>query len=218
MLHDAFLHDIQVLTFGLVRVRGLSLYVGPLELLRFGPAKVTSQSAEWPIEGGFIARGPGGRLRIEAAPGRLLAFVDGYRPLLPLPLYAITQLPIHHLFTRLLLLRVRGREPAPGVAATSQARLSAAAVDLAFCATLAGLAGRRKVSVLLGVAAVYHVACWSISGRTLGGMVMRQRVVAVDGSPPSIEQSVVRLLALPFAWVRRRPVHDEIAGTEVVVD
>ena len=225
MLHDAYLHDIQVLTFGLVRVRGRSLYVGPLELLRFGPAEVTRHSVEWPIDGGIIARAPGGRLRIESAPGRLQALVDGYRPLLPLPLYVIMQLPIHHLFTRLLLLRVRGREPAPGVAATSQARLSAAAVDLAFCATLAGFAGRaqgalsirRKVSVLLGVAAVYHVACWSIWGRTLGGAVMKQRVVAVDGSRPTIEQSIVRLLALPVALARGRRAHDEIAGTEVVV-
>jgi hypothetical protein len=216
-LHDAFMQDIQVLTFGLVRVRGRSVYVGPLELLRFGPATVTRHSVEWPIQGGIIARGPGGRLRIEAAPGQLLALVDGYRPLLPLPLYAVTQLPIHHLFTRLLLLRVRGREPAPGTAATSQERFSAAAVDLAFCATLTGLAGKRRIGVLLGVAAVYHVACWSIWGRTLGGVVTRQRVVAVDGSPPSIEQSVVRLIALPFAWVRRRPVHDEVAGTDVVV-
>jgi hypothetical protein len=144
--------------------------------------------------------------------------VDGYRPLLPLPVYALTQLPIHHLLTRLLLLRIRGREPAPGVASTSRERLSAAMVDVAFCATLAGLAGKRKVSVVLGVAAIYHVACWSIWGRTLGGAVMKQRVVAVDGSRPSIEQSIVRLLALPFAWARRRPVHDEIAGTEVVVD
>jgi hypothetical protein len=217
MLHDAYLHDIQALTFGLVRVRGQSLYVGPLQLLRFGPAKLSRHSVEWPIEGGIAARGPGGRFRIEAATGHLIASVDGYRPKLPRPLYAVTQLPIHHLFTRLFLLRVRGREPAPGVAATSQERLSAAAVDMAFCATLARLAGRRRVSVLLGVTAVYHVACWSVWGRTLGGLVMKQRVVAVDGSLPSVEQSIVRLLAVPFAWARRRPVHDEVAGTEVVV-
>jgi hypothetical protein len=217
-LHDAYLHDIQVLTFGLVRVRGLSLYLGPLELLRLGPANVTRHSVEWPIEGGFIARAPGGRIRIEANPDRLVALVDGYRPFLPRPIYAVTQLPIHHLFTRLLLLRVRGREPALGVAATSQERFSAAAVDLAFCATLTGFVIRRpRVGTLLGVAAAYHVACWSIWGRTFGGVVMRQRVVAVDGSTPSIEQSVVRLLALPFAWAHGRPVHDEVAGTEVVV-
>jgi uncharacterized RDD family membrane protein YckC len=98
-------------------------------------------------------------------------------------------------------------------------RLSAAAVDLAFCATLAGITGRRrKLSVLLGVAAAYHVACWSISGRTLGGLVMRERVVAVDGSMPSVGQSIVRLIAIPIAWALGRPIHDEVAGTEVIVD
>jgi hypothetical protein len=227
-LRESFLEDIQQLTLGLVQVRGSSLYFGPLELLRFGPARVTRFAVEWPIEGGITARAPGGRLRIETAHGRLVASVDGYRPRLPLPLYALTQLPVHHVLTRLHLLRVRGREPAPGVAATSQDRLKAAAVDIAFCVTIAGLIGagraqgahstrRRRVRVLLGVAAAYHVACWSVSGRTLGGLVVGQRVVSVDGSRPSVGQSLVRLLALPISWVRGRPHLDELAGTEVVV-
>jgi uncharacterized RDD family membrane protein YckC len=131
----------------------------------------------------------------------------------------VTQLPIHHLVIRLHLLRLRGREPSPGVPAGREDRLRAAAVDLAFCATLAGLAGRRrKLNVLLGIAAAYHVACWSLSGRTLGGTVMHQRVVAVDGSKPSIGQSVVRLFAIPIALVLRRPIHDDAAGTEVISD
>jgi uncharacterized RDD family membrane protein YckC len=97
--------------------------------------------------------------------------------------------------------------------------MRAAAVDLAFCATLAGLTGRRrKLHVLLGVAAAYHVACWSISGRTLGGVVVRERVVAVDGSTPSLGQAVIRLLASPIAWALQRPVHDEVAGTDVIVE
>jgi len=100
-----------------------------------------------------------------------------------------------------------------------EAFLRAAAVDLAFCATLAGFTGRRrKLHVLLGITAVYHVACWSSTGRTLGGMVMRQRVVAIDRSTPTIGQSVVRLFALPIAWALRRPVHDEAAATEVITD
>jgi hypothetical protein len=218
-LRDAYLHDIHALTLGLVHVRGSSLYVGPLELLRFGPAEVTHFAVEWPIEGGITARAPGGRFRIEAARGRLVASVDGYRQRLPLPLYALTQLPIHHVVTRLHLLRVRGREPAPGVAAASSDRLRSAAVDLAFCATLASLVGKRpSLRMLLGIAAAYHVASWSISGRTLGGLVVGQRVVAVDGSRPSVGQSVVRLLAVPLAWITKRPVHDELAGTDVIVD
>jgi uncharacterized RDD family membrane protein YckC len=70
--------------------------------------------------------------------------------------------------------------------------------------------------VLLGIAAGYHVACWSLSGVTVGGAVMRQRVVAVDGSKVSIGQALVRLALLPLAAVRRCDIHDEIAGTEVV--
>jgi hypothetical protein len=218
-LRDAYLEDIRTLTLGLVHVRGDSLCIGPLELLRFGPASVTSDAVEWPIEGGIAARGAGGRFRIESDEGRLVASVEGYRPLLPLPLYAVTQLPVHRLITRLYLLRVRGREPAPGIPAGSAARLQAAAVDLALCATLAGLIGkRRKLRVLLGIAAGYHLACWTVSGRTLGGLVTGQRVVSVDGSRPSLGQAAVRLLAAPLAWAGRRTRHDELAGTEVVVD
>src|SRR6266702_3881230 len=44
------------------------------------------------------------------------------------------------------------------------------------------------------------------------------RIVAVDGSRPSIGQSIVRLLALPLAALRMRAAHDELAATEVVAD
>ena len=217
-LRDAYFQYIQDLTLGLVRARGSTLFVGPVELLRFGPATVTGSAVQWPIVGGITAREPGGYFRIEAAGGRLVASVDGYRPRLPLPLYALTQLPVHLLLTRLYLLRVRGREPAPGVLAARQDRMGAAAVDIAFCLTLAGVAGRRRrLPMLLGIAAVYHVACWSTSGRTLGGMVAGQRVVAVDGSRPTLMQAAVRLLSLPLSWVTRRAVHDELAGTDVIV-
>ena len=216
-LRDSYLEDIQKLTAGLIRVRESGLYIGPLELLRLGRAKVTRHAVEWPIEGGIVARATGGRFRIEADGGRLVASVEGYRPRLPLPLYRVTQLPIHYLLIRLHLLRVRGREPSPGVAATSQDRLRAAIVDVALCTVLTGVISKRpRLSLLLGVAAAYHVTCWSTSGRTLGGLVMRQRVVAVDGSRPTAGQSVIRLLALPFGWARGRPVQDEVAETTVI--
>lgn len=218
-LRDSYLRDIHELTLGLVRVRGSSLYLGPLNLLRFGAATVTESGVEWPIEAGLLVRAPGGHLRFEVVDNRLVGSVDGYRPLLPLPVYALTQLPVHRLLTRLHLLRVRGREPAPGVAASRDNRMRAAAVDVAFCLTLSRVAGRRaRLRTFLGIAAVYHVACWSISGRTLGGLVQGERVVAVDGSRPTITQSLVRLVALPLAWVTRRPVHDELAGTDVIAD
>lgn len=219
VLHDTFLADIPVLTFGLVQVRDRSLYLGPIELLRFGRARVTDNQVEWPVDGGFFTREPGGRLRIEWAGGRLLSSVDDYRPRLPRALYAMTQLPVHHVFTRLHLLRVRGREPAAGIPATSSDRRRAALVDAAFCLALTRIGGRRpRVRVFLEVAACYHIACWSLSGRTLGGLVMRQRVVSIDGSKPSVGQAVVRLLALPVSWLRNRPDHDEMAGTEVIAD
>lgn len=217
-LRDGYLHEIQQLTLGLVRARGNALYLGPMELLRFGPATVTESAVEWPIVGGITARAPGGTFRIEAAGGRLISSVDGFRPRLPLPVYALSQLPVHMLLTRLYLLGVRGRQPAPGVAAAPQDRRRAAAVDVALCFTLASIAGRRRrLPALLGIAAVYHIACWSTSGRTLGGMVVRQRVVAVDGSRATVMQSVARFLTLPLSWAVRRPIHDELAGTDVIV-
>src|SRR5450759_1222452 len=113
-LRDAYLPGIPNLTLGLVRGHGNSIYLGPLELLRFGAATVTNSAVEWPIEGGITARAAGGTFRIEATGGRLVASVDGYRPRLPLPIYAVSQLLVHQLITRLYLLHVRGREPAPG--------------------------------------------------------------------------------------------------------
>src|ERR1700716_3763191 len=79
-LQAAFLEDIHRLTLGLVRVRGSSLYLGPLELLRFGSARVTPSAVEWPIEGGIMTLKPGVLWRIELAGGRLIASVEGYLP------------------------------------------------------------------------------------------------------------------------------------------
>jgi hypothetical protein len=218
-LRDGYWNDIPALTLGLVRARDNSVWLGPLELIRFGRPKLAPNSVQWPIEGGLLARAPGGRLRIERLYGRLVASVGGYRPMLPRPVYALTQLPIHRLWTRLHLLRTRGRQPAPGVLADRDRRLAAAAIDLGLCITLTAVAARRKrVAVLIGIATGYHLACWTISGRTLGAALLKQRVVSVDGSRLSAGQAMVRLALLPIALVRQHAVHDEIAGTEVVAD
>lgn len=217
LLRDSFLPGISALTLGLVHAGDCSLRLGPFELLRFGPARVSRTAVEWPIEGGLLAGAPGGTWGLSSSGGRLVASAGGYRPRLPAAVYLVTQLPLHHLLTRLYLLRLRGRDPAPGVTATSSDRWRAAAVDLAFCATLAGLVGRRRRGrTLLGIAVAYHVTCWSLSGRTLGGLVMRQRVVAVDGSRLSPAQALLRFIVLPISWVRGRPDHDEIACTDVI--
>ena len=218
-LERSYWADIDALTIGLVRVRDNSICLGPFQLIRLGRPKIARNSVEWPIEGGLLARASGGRLRFEALYGRLVASVEDYEPMLPRVLYSLTQLPIHHLWTRLHLIRVRGRQPAPGLAAERSRRLAAAAIDAGFCLTMAALIGRRRrLPVLLGVVAGYHIACWSISGRTIGGAVMKQRVVSVDGSPLTPGQALVRLASLPVSAVRRRNVHDQVAGTDVVAD
>jgi hypothetical protein len=217
-LRDTFPADMEALTFGMIRVKDNVLRFGPLELIRFGRPRITRNSVQWPIEGGLLARSAGGHLRIELLYGRLVESLVGYRPMLPRPIYALTQVPVHHLLTRLHLLRVRGREPAPGPPADRSRRMAAAAIDAALCMSVAAIIGRRwrRLPVLLGVAAGYHIACWSLSGVTLGGAVMKQRVVAVDGSKVTIGQAIVRLALLPLAALRMRDVHDEIAGTDVI--
>ena len=215
-LRDAYWTDIRKLTFGLVRTQDNSLFLGPVELMRFGPPAVTRTGVTWPIRSGLLVRRPGGRLRFETVSGRLVASVEDYEPALPRALYLLTQLPIHHLWTRLHLLRLRGRLPAPGVPADPSRRLAAGAIDAAICLALAAaVTRRRRVAVVLGIAAGYHIACWTTSGRTVGGALMNLRVVAVDGTPPTAGQAIVRLVALPLA-VLRRGLHDEIAETDVV--
>jgi len=215
---DYFL-EMTRLTFGLLRQRGSALTLGPLEIIRFGPPKTAKTAVELPIESGLAVGAPGGHLRIAAAKGRITASVEGYRPRLPLPVYMLIQLPIHHTVLRLYLLRQRGRLPTPGVPAPPTRRAAAAAIDAGVCVAAALVAGKgRRLPTLVAIAAGYHIACWSTSGRTIGGALTKQRVVAGDGSRVSVGQAVIRLLALPFAVVRMRALHDEIAGTEVVAE
>src|SRR5260370_7870777 len=65
-------------------------------------------------------------------------------------------------------------------------------MDVGLCAGLALLAGRRRrVAAFAGLAIGYHVACWSSSGRTVGGLIAGQRVVAVGGSRGAGGQTLV---------------------------
>src|SRR5205807_8271709 len=150
---------------------------------------------------------------------RITASVEGYRPRLPLPVYVLIQLPIHHTVLRLYLLRERGRLPTPGVPAPPTRRAAAAAIDAGVCVTAALVAGKgRRIPALVGITAGYHIACWTISGRPIGGSLARQRVVAVHGSRVSIGQAVIRLLALPLTVPRSRTLPDQPPGTEVLPD
>src|SRR5579864_753677 len=89
LLRDSFLPGISALTMGLVRAGDSSLRFGPVELLRFGPARVSGRAAEWPIEGGVLAGAPGGTWRLHSTGGRVVASVSGYRPRLPAAVYSV---------------------------------------------------------------------------------------------------------------------------------
>jgi hypothetical protein len=218
-MRDGFFDGIGVIARGLVQVQGRSLLIGRFELLRFGTPEVGEHEVEWPVTGGLLAAWPGSAWSIRSVDGRLVASLAGYQPSLPRALYIVTQLQVHHALTRLLLLRMRGRRPVAGVTAGPAMRLAAGAIDAGVCAGLALLLGRRhRIAKLAGVTAGYHIACWVTSGRTLGGMVMHQRVVAVDGSRPTPAQAALRLAALPVALARLRAVHDEVAATDVIAD
>ncbi|HLQ60766.1 MAG TPA: RDD family protein [Candidatus Acidoferrales bacterium] len=204
-LRHAFYPGMTRLTLGLVRGREPGLFLGPLALLRFGPPELSAHSCGFPIEGGLLAAAPGGRLLFSWQEGCLTSTVEGYRPRLPGPLYRLAQQPFHQALTRLHLLRVRGRAPAPGMPATPARRLAAAAVDVALCAAVGRLARRRFLPAFAGALAGYHLAGWTAAGQTLGGLLFGLRVVAVDGSPLTPAQALVRLFG-----------GDTAAATEVV--
>jgi hypothetical protein len=216
-LRDAFFADVRRLTLGTVRGERWRLWLGPLTLLAFGEPAFDGRVWTWPITGGLLARGPGGALRYGWRDGVLVGEVDGYLPRLPAFAYRLTQVPVHRMVTRRFLLGLRGRTPAPGPPAGPAQRLLTATLDLSLCAGVAvALTRRRRLRTFVAVAAGYHVVCWSLAGRTIGGLVTGQRLVSVDGGPVAPWQAVVRLAALPRALWALRAVHDEAAATEVI--
>ncbi len=218
-LQDRYWESVHEKTLGLIRRHGNSVALGPIELLRFGEPKLGARSVEWPIQGGLLAAKPGGRWVIRADGGMVEAMVEDYAPLLPRPVYAMTHLRVHLLFTRLFLLDLRGDATPNALPAPSRDRVRAASVDIALCLTVAKLAGvGRRPRAVLGILAGYHIACWSISGRTLGGMMMGQRVVATDGRRLTAAQAMLRFVTMPLSWLTGRPVHDDIAKSTVVID
>lgn len=217
-LRAAYASAVKDVTFGLGELRDNAMRIGPLTLLRFGAPKVTRYAVEWPIESGLLAGAAGGTLHVRSSRGVVEATVIGYRPRLPRALYAISQLQVHKLFTRLYLLRLRGTDPPLGAIAREPDRFRAGTIDAALCVSIAGFTGRRRVRRALLIAAVYHVACWSLFGRTFGGAVMRQRVVAWDGSKVTPAQALFRLALVPASWLTGKPMHDQLAATTVVND
>jgi hypothetical protein len=211
-LRDFYFKATERLTLGLVRYRERAFSIGPVTLVRFGEPVRTDAGWSFPLEDGALVAEPGGELDIGWRRGLLAVTVHRYRPALPMPLYRWTQYLFHRFQTRLVLLRMRGRLPAEAPPATPAARLAAGAIDAGLCLLVAR--GRPRPALL--VATAYHLACWTFGGVTVGGLLLRQRIVAVDGSPLTLGQAVVRLAALPLAVLRLRAAHDEVAGTDVV--
>src|SRR5690349_9729372 len=130
LLRMTFLPSITTVTLGLIRMRDRSLCLGPIRLITFGPPKMSSTSASWPIEGGLLVASAGGRFTIESTGGSLKATLDGYHPMLPRNVYEATQLRLHHGLVRVQLLRLAGLQPPPTESAPAS-RVAAATIDIA---------------------------------------------------------------------------------------
>jgi hypothetical protein len=204
-LRSGFLPLTSRYTAWLVRGTPWRFSIGPVSLITFGEPETTATGVRWPITGGLLSARPGGGVGFEWVDGELRGSVEGWEPRLPLPLYEVTQLLIHHAVMRLTLLQLRGRDPLPGEPAGQRSRVLAAATDLALCAAVASLARRRRWTALAGVYAGYHAAAWTLAGTTAGGALFGTRLLAVDGSRVTLPQALVRLLA-----------GDAAAGTAVV--
>lgn len=111
-IRDRFAADISRYTLGIVQGRpdGFWLFgIAPLILL--GSPAVSADEVWWPIEGGWLARRPGGRVGFRWQDGWLTGYVTDYAPRLPRWLYSVTQRVVHHVLTRWYLHRVRGQGP-----------------------------------------------------------------------------------------------------------
>src|SRR5213593_1787497 len=70
-LRDHFFATARRWSLGLVGGRRRRLTFGPITLLRFGQPVADQAGWSWPVEGGLLAAGPGGRLRIAWSGGEL---------------------------------------------------------------------------------------------------------------------------------------------------
>ena len=213
---DAYWNYLGRLLMGVVGARHGALWLGPVPLLRFGAPHGDGSGWWWPIEGGLLCAAPGGRVGFAWGDGELRGYVEGYHPRVPDPLYP-GQVLVHHAVTRLFLLHLRGRIPPAGMPAEPVARLAAAGIDLALLAAVAGMLPRRgRLRRAAMIAVGYHLAGWTAAGGTVGSRAVGLRVISIDGSGVRLAQAILRLAALPWAIARRRAVHDEVAGTDVV--
>jgi uncharacterized RDD family membrane protein YckC len=106
-------------------------------------------------------------------------------------------------------------------------RMGAAFLDTVLVSLLGGLVGGPPLFFLVALA--YFAGMWAWKGTTVGGVVLKLKVVRLDGQPVTFPVALVRCLAaafsvivffLGFLWIAWDPDkqgwHDKIAGTVVV--
>ncbi len=106
-------------------------------------------------------------------------------------------------------------------------RLCAAILDLVLVGILVGVAHARPLCLLVALA--YFAGMWWWRGTTIGGIVLKLKVVRTDGRPVTLVVALVRglaaafsvvMLLLGFLWIAwdkdKQGWHDKIAGTVVI--
>jgi uncharacterized RDD family membrane protein YckC len=106
-------------------------------------------------------------------------------------------------------------------------RLCAAFLDIILIGILSGIAHVRPICLIVALA--YFAGMWTWRGTTIGGIVLKLKVIRTDGRPLTFVVALVRGLAaafsvvvffLGFLWIawdkEKQGWHDKIAGTEVV--
>jgi hypothetical protein len=106
-------------------------------------------------------------------------------------------------------------------------RLCAAFLDIILICILSGIAHVGPFKLIIALA--YFAGMWAWRGTTVGGIVLKLKVVRTDGHPLTFVVALVRGLAaafsvailfLGFLWIAwdkdKQGWHDKIAGTEVV--
>lgn len=127
--------------------------------------------------------------------------------------------------------------PAPSTLAPGEAwtlpragfweRMGAGLLDLVVVSLLMALVGGLPWGWV--VALIYFVGMWTWRSTTLGGVILRLKVVRLDGQPLRLDVALVRALGavvslvvlfLGFLWIAwdrdRQAWHDKLAGTVVV--
>jgi uncharacterized RDD family membrane protein YckC len=106
-------------------------------------------------------------------------------------------------------------------------RFAAALIDAVIVVLLMALVAGPPVGWLLAL--LYFAGFWTWRGTTVGGVILRLKVVRLDGQPLRLEVAVVRALGavvsvvalfLGFLWIawdpERQGWHDKLVGTVVV--